>query len=107
MKIKKGTAVITYFSDDRTVYDYSYKKREYGGINLHHSKLDRTWTDPGRLSSTITNDGNNYVFESYNRYGNVEKTIKLDFSQAEELRLLLKLMDDEDTNARSWRKSES
>ena len=57
---------------------------------LKYSKAQPTWTKPGEAAYSLTNTGNEFVLEDHL----TKQKIKIDFCQAEALRALLKLTDD-------------
>lgn len=60
---------------------------------LKFSDLQDKWTYPGKVSCELIDTGNGYRFISYSVDGDVNSDILLDYSQAVELRALLKLLD--------------
>ena len=95
---KKGIVVLKYENDYNIVFDFERKDNKRAV--LKNSTLDKSWTYQGQLSSTVEDDGDNYIFKFYNVHGKLEKTISLDFSQTEELRVLAKLIDKDNTKCR-------
>jgi len=62
-------------------------------IELRTSKFDATACFPGTLTATLINDGDDFNIRFFDARGEREKSITLDFCQAEALRVLLKLED--------------
>lgn len=96
-KTEKGTVILTNkHYGSHTLYDANIRQGLLGDpdkVDLHYSDLDNTWTRPGELSSKLKCTGNGYVFSSYNINGEKVKTLEFDYCQAQELRILLKLME--------------
>ena len=94
MKKEKGLLILgsKKYPDCTSVYDVKMKDFRYNYFHkvlLKYSHVDGGWSKPGNKAYSLTSDGNGFIFKDH--WTNTE--IKLDYSQADALRALLKLSD--------------
>jgi hypothetical protein len=78
------------YDDSSSLYDVKVTKSI---VRLDYSKLQETWTAPGKPAYTLVDNGWGYEFVDHT----LNKTITLDYCQAQVLRAILKLDDRENT----------
>lgn len=89
--MKKGLLILENpkYPSDATLYDTTTHEDVMDVITLEYSKIDKTWTNPGKPAFSLTNTGNNFVFFDHHK----NEDIVLDYDQAQALRALLKMAD--------------
>lgn len=83
--MKKKNVVVKYGSD-ASIYDVVRKDTDDGyKVVLKFSPLDKQWTKPGKVTASLSCDGNGYTVKLKG-----QKAIRLDYCQAENLELMLR-----------------
>lgn len=96
MKKEKGLLILSSKEHPgcMSIYDVIKLNTKYGAAKLNYSPVQGTWTKPGQLSCEIVNHGDGYMMTFYDINKKVRKKVDIDYSEAQEMRALLKLVDD-------------
>jgi hypothetical protein len=95
MMSKKKTKEEVEIEEKLLIMEYNDQSEEISYImSATDSKATLTysgssnWTKPGELSSSLVNTGDGFIFKDHS----LDKTIEIDYSQMENLQILLKLL---------------
>lgn len=66
-------------------------------VQLNYADIDTTWNRPGQKACDLVDTGNGFRVTFYTIDLGIESVLDIDYCQAERLRVLLKLENDEDS----------
>jgi hypothetical protein len=73
---------------DSSIFDLFYEKNG-DAVVLQYSPLDKSWTQPGKNAAKLKSDGDGFDVEISSGPGKDKQLIRLDYSAADYLRILL------------------